>query len=204
MNTQLALEFVEGIGVAIGIGSAFFIIPFGLILLGRMLPWFIWGYLFKSDSIRNSSKMSDYPLNDSRYNKKVYIDNCHPAQVIKRFKSDGLPSLFRDYNSTERPVQQPDAFGNKQTPIDFLKGANPIPINDKLNNGIDGSFHADNLAQGKDNVNQKGTLPTFPSALLTMCSACEKYFKYSCITSDCGRLKVLKVRRKNLLSFVGN
>lgn len=158
MNFELALVMLKGIGLAIGIGLAFLIIPFSLFLLIRMLPWFIWGLLFKDDSIGNSHKSSDYPFYKGRYNKQVYIDNCHPSQVIKRLRSDGLNSIFRNYLPSSNPINEPNTLCNEETPVDFLKSSNPIPIDNKLNHPLN---HADNVSEGNEEVNQNGTIPLF-------------------------------------------
>ena len=165
MNPQLAFDILRGIGSAIGIGLAFFVIPFGLLLLARMLPWFIWGVLLKSKFIRNDSTMSDYPLDKTGYNKQVYIDNCHPTQVIKRLKSDGLQSLFINYVIPQTPIDNPDTLCDKETPINLLNSTNPIPINNKQHCGLNHSLHADNLPQDKSHVNQNRTIPTKPFML---------------------------------------
>ena len=163
MNIEFMFRVIEGIGLGIVIGSACFIVPFGLLLIARMLPWFIWGRQSKSDFIGDVPKMSNYPLKKCSYNKQVYIDNCHPSKVIKRLKSDGLQSLFINYRFAKTPVHQPNAFSDKNTPADFLNSANPIPIKDELNNPL----HGGNLPRSKKHDNQKGTIPSlnFPIIL---------------------------------------
>jgi len=147
MNLQLAIELAKGLGLAILVGLGFFIIPFGVFLLIRMLPWFIWGLLIKSDSDRDRSEPPNYPFGDSKYDKQVYIDECRPSQVIKRLKRDGLQSLFRDYSSTASPVQQPSTLCNQDTPVDFIQSTNPVPIQDKFQDMASNAPHADNLLQ---------------------------------------------------------
>jgi len=156
MNSQLAVEMLKGIVSAIGIGLAFFVIPFGLLAITRMLPWLVVKVPFIREVMVNKSKE---PFDTSRKYKEIYISECHPAQVIKRLKSDGLQSLFRNYGFAQTPIQEPDALCNKDTPKDFLNSANPKPINNKLQDRLNTSLHTDNLPQEKESVNQNGTLP---------------------------------------------
>ena len=160
MNIQLALELIKGLGLAIGIGLAFFIVPFTLLMLTHMIPWFIYAISAKVPFLRYIFfKTPENEFNKWRKEKESYIYYCHPTQVIQRFKNDGLNSLFRDYNSTKTPIHKPDAFCDKNTPINLFKSSYPIPVNDKCQYGLSHALHADNLAQDKEHVNQKGTLP---------------------------------------------
>lgn len=117
MSTQLTLELIRGIGLAIGIGLTCLIIPFGLLVLADMLPW----YVAKASKLPCCKrKIRKEALNDSSYDKQVYIDYCHPSQVIKRLRDYGLQSLFWDRRFTEYPVEKPNSFCNKGAPKNLL------------------------------------------------------------------------------------
>ena len=109
MNIEFMFELIKGIALAVVIGFGCFIVPFGLLLIARMMPWFIWGIKSKFDFIGDASKKSNYPLKKCSYDKQVYIDNCHPSKVLKRLNSDGLQSLFINYRFAKTPVHQPNA-----------------------------------------------------------------------------------------------
>jgi len=96
MDYKFVIEIIKCFGLAIVIGLSFFIVPFGLLLFGQMLPWF----LTKMPFIRNIvfKKSKDRFNDDVANQKQVYINQCHPSQVIKRFKQDGIQSLFINYH----------------------------------------------------------------------------------------------------------
>jgi hypothetical protein len=145
---------------AIGIGLAFFIIPFGLLMLSYMTPWFIMTVSIKFPFVRQIfiKKFGDR-FNKWRNEKESYVNYCHPSQVIQRFKSDGLNSLFRDDFSTSNQIHKPNSFSNEEAPIDFLNSAHPEPIKQELKNSFDISCHANKLPRNNNGVNQNGTLP---------------------------------------------
>ncbi len=159
MDINLIIKLIEGIGLSIGIGLAFLIIPFALLTLIHMLPWllskipFIRGVLFHNP-IDGLNKWGNKD--------NSYIYYCHPAQVIKRLRNYGPQSLFRDYDFPKTPIQEQDKLSNENIPVEFLKSTNPVPINNKVQHGIDisSNSHDENLSQGKDHVNQKQTEPS--------------------------------------------
>ena len=157
MNTQLLLDIFVGIGEAVGIGLAFLIIPFALLIFGRMLPW----YILKAPFIRNI--FFKEPKNrfdeDMRNYRESYIKQCHPSQVIKRLRQDGIQSIFREYCSSLSPTQKPEQFSNEDTPSELFNCSNPIPIDNKLNYSLDGFIHTDNLPKDNNDVNHKQTEP---------------------------------------------
>ena len=104
-------------------------------------------------------KIREEALNDSSYDKQVYIDYCHPSQVIKRLRDYGLQSLFCDRRFAEYPVTKPNSFRNKDAPENLLNSANPIPLKDETYYGINDPSHDDNLSSDSKDVNQKGTIP---------------------------------------------
>jgi hypothetical protein len=105
---QLLFKVIQDIGLGVGIGLAFFIIPFGLLTLAHMLPWLIVKVLSKYPLIRYVFfKKSESTFNNFRYDKQIYIDDCRPSQVIERLKKDGLQSLFRYDNLPKTPIKLP-------------------------------------------------------------------------------------------------
>jgi hypothetical protein len=170
MNFEFILEIFKAIGLGIAIGTASFIVPFGLLILMRILAWYVAVFLAKIPKMRRILKVSEEAynrFNDKRNNKQVKIYDGHPSQVIKHLREDGLPSLFRDYHSVACPNSEPDTLGNQSTPSEFLNSAHPIPINQKRNNRTDNLSHEGNLSQESEGVNQNGTIPLFIN--LTLC-----------------------------------
>ena len=128
---DLAIEILKGIGLSVVIGIAFLIVPFGMLVLVNMLPWLICQLplvrnLFIKESKENLDNFSQY--------KQVYIDYCHPSQVIKRLKSYGLQSLFRNNRFPQTPINKPNTFSDENTPEKFLESTNPKPVDNKLDN----------------------------------------------------------------------
>ena len=146
MDTIIALEIIKGIGLAIIISIAFLVVPFGLLILGQMLPWYIMKVYLWSLYIRR--KVTLDVLNDIKHDKEVQIGECQPSQVIKRLKSYGLQSLFINYSPTQTPVKEPNALGNEGAPKEFFNSTNPPLIDDKSQHGVGNSPHIRNLLSG--------------------------------------------------------
>lgn len=151
MNTQLIIELLKNIGIAIPIGLAFLIVPFGLLILAKMSPWLIYHTLSKIPFIRNRlPKLRSNPLNYEGHQNQIYIDDCHPSEVIKHLRSDGLQSLFGNYSSVVSPVHKKDCFGYNNTPKKLLNSTNPKPVKKISKKSFNQLTHADKSITSED------------------------------------------------------
>jgi hypothetical protein len=161
MSVQFTIEVFKNIGIAIGIGLAFFVGSFGLLALAKMLPWFIINGLRNIQFIRNRfTKLLSKPLNKERNHQQEPISECSPSNVIKSLMSDGLPSLFINSHYSKSPINHPSSLCDKSAPDKLLNSTNPEPVEkfskESFNNAIhtDKSNTSDNVDSTKRERNQ--------------------------------------------------